>query len=403
MTSFDNLRAICQKNRMVSAEVIDNYLIYYAARQNKLDQEMDQLAKPYKHILRKLPEGTDRFFKSQYIAHRIFKKDGLIHKYLRHSELQYLELSQQEYLKKMAEYPWRFSFSEIIRRPEDDFFQMEDVFTTESYLLYSPGMTTILRECHPLLWFNLIGYNGFCWQSFGPIAYYTGFQADDIYFFATEMRPGIGSEEELAADVERNPVPYMMLLSGAEIPLLFKKEEQIIYLRTECENCSPDQAAMEKDFIINHAGLVTRYGLKRWNVFPHYSCAYYDERQRSLLLSSMTEKGYAKLVDTLKKYGIPAPNVPDIGVNPPMVVVTEDILRKKVDLDVYAHLFTEEPSVKEKESTDKMNALLQMLTADINAGREPDYELLAKKSGQDIETIKDIVKYLNETLKRMGK
>lgn len=403
MTDYNQLRTICHMNREVSAQVIDEYLIYYAAKHDKLDQEMDQKTKPYRHILRKLPEGTPQFLKSQYIAHRIFKENGLIHKYLRHSEIQFMTASEKTYLKDLAEVPWRFSFSVIIQNPEEDFFQMEDVFSGETYLLYSPGMSKILHGARPLLWFNLIGFNGSCWQSFGPIAYYNGFQPDDIYFFATEMHSNIASEEELLADVEKNPVPYMMLLAGAEFPLIFKSQEQVICSRTECEDCSIDEAAMGKDFFVDHAGPVTRYGLKRWNSFPHFCCAYHDVQQKSLHLSAMTDKGYLKLVEILKKYDINAPAIPDIHVSPTMISATEDIFRKKIILDEYMHLFAEEPSPEQKESLNKLNNVMQMMMPDINAGNQPDYDRLARESGVDIETIKDLSRHLNETFKRMEK
>lgn len=43
-------------------------------------------------------------------------------------------------------------------------------------------------------------------QSFGP---------DDIFFFATEKNPDIEDESEVQEDIENDPLPYMMLLSGA--------------------------------------------------------------------------------------------------------------------------------------------------------------------------------------------
>lgn len=44
---------------------------------------------------------------------------------------------------------------------------MVDVFTSEEYLLYSPGMSPTRSEMSTILWFNLLSFNGQCWQSHG--------------------------------------------------------------------------------------------------------------------------------------------------------------------------------------------------------------------------------------------
>jgi hypothetical protein len=67
----------------------------------------------------------------------------------------------------MAKHPWRFSFSVIVRNPAPVFFVMMDVFTVEEYLLYSPGIQDRIEgeEGMTCLYFNLISFNGYCWQT----------------------------------------------------------------------------------------------------------------------------------------------------------------------------------------------------------------------------------------------
>src|SRR3546814_12868247 len=84
---------------------------------------------------------------------------------------------------------------------------MQDVFTSQKFLLYSTGVTQILSE-HPVaLWFNLIAFNGMCWQSYGPIGHYQSFRPDDIRYYASELNPREWFEKdaELLENVERNP------------------------------------------------------------------------------------------------------------------------------------------------------------------------------------------------------
>ena len=111
----------------------------------------------------------DKQVKAQYIAHKIFRKDGLIKSFLNHTALKKLDTRERKYLENQAEYPLKFSFSLIINRPAENFFIMEEAFSDQEFLLYSPGVSKTLEDQAVTLWLSLIGYNGDCWQSFGPI------------------------------------------------------------------------------------------------------------------------------------------------------------------------------------------------------------------------------------------
>ncbi|MBZ5857538.1 hypothetical protein [Flavihumibacter profundi] len=156
--------------------------------------------------------------KSQFIAHRIFREDGLIHGYLKHTAVKNLPPEQYMFLQEQSESPWMFRFCSIVSRPAPDFFLMEDVFREEEFLLFSPSLTQTLAEQPVLLCFLLTGFNGDCWQSFGPFVSFSGFDPDDIFFFATEQNPEIYDEEGLIRGIEENPVPYMLLITGSTYP-----------------------------------------------------------------------------------------------------------------------------------------------------------------------------------------
>jgi hypothetical protein len=154
--------------------------------------------------------------------------EGLIRKILNHSAIRRLKQEEIRLLEFQAAHPWKFSFSIIKEIPADDFYVMEDVFREEEYLLYSPGITRTHADQTIILWFNMIGFNGSCWQSYGPIGAYRSFEPDDIFFFATELEPGIADVNSLLIHLESNPMPYMMLLSGANYPLVFNKKQQVL-------------------------------------------------------------------------------------------------------------------------------------------------------------------------------
>ncbi len=393
MTDFKELHTICQENSEMCRSLVEEFLVFYAARNENLDREMDERLSRYRHITREFKDGWINLLKMQYIVHRIFKKDGLINKYLNHSALKNLDTQERGYLEHQAKHPWKFSFSVINGHPAENFYSMEDEFTGDTFLLYSPGVTKILKEQYVTLWFNLIGYNGACWQSFGPIGAYQSFQPDDIFFFATELKPykWMESGEDIMADVEENPVPYMMLLSGAAYPLSFHKEDQIVQVIAEYDYDSFDTGGLDRHFKVEYAEGVYRIMLKRWGGHPHFSTVYYNEKSKVLSLSSLTDRGFNALVRRLNEHGYNLSYEPDIRVNMSMLTTAKKILRKDIRLNEYESLFTAEPSAEDKIFISRLNRMMKMALQDINAGREPDIETMAEKAGVDVETAREIL------------
>ncbi|HUX56430.1 MAG TPA: hypothetical protein VMV77_05620 [Bacteroidales bacterium] len=394
MKDFKTIKLFCEENSIISSKVIDEFLLYYAAERNNLEHEMDQRFESYKHITRKFQKEWINRLKAQYIAHKVFKKDGLIKSYLSHTALKELDIKERNWLKFQAEQPWRFSFSVIKNRPAESFFIMQDVFSDQEFLLYSPGVTNTLKDQSVILWLNLIAYNGACWQSFGPIGGYKSFEPDDIFYFATELKPDIEDEQELLANLEYNPVPYMMLLSGANAPLIYNKEDQLVHVMAEYDLDTINTKSLTKSFKTEYNKGVYRLSLKRWSGPPHFSQSYFDENKKIILLSSMTDRGFRVLAEGLNEYGYNFSADPFLRVNLSMISAASDILKRKIRLNDYEDLFSIETSPADQENLDKLNTLFRLVLPDINAGREPDIEALAVKAGVDIKTARDLIKHI---------
>lgn len=389
---YQSIRIACEKNKQLTREVLDEFLLYYAAKKDRLEQEMIKRLGRYKHITTLFEQSWVNMMMAQYIAHRIFKKDGLIHKYLNHSEIKNLPRSHREYLERQSAKPWQFSFSIITGRPEEDFFEMLDVFRNEKFLLYSPGTTELLSTQGALLWFNLIAYTGSCWESYGPIGAYKGFDPDDIFYYATELNPHQVFEYDIdvTENVENNPVPYMMLLSGANYPLTVTQGEQIIQAVAEYETDNINTKELQEDFRIEYNEGIYRFSLNEWGEHPHFALAYFDENKKILQLHAMTDRGFEALGETLNKHGFEIDDEPDIRVHLSMVTTAEQILKKKIQLNAYDHLFDEETSEADQEGLDKLNAFLALVMEDINAGKKPDVDSMAKEAGLDPENAREI-------------
>ncbi len=403
MKNYEAIRTICEENSRRAHTVIDEFLIYYAANRDNLQHEMNKRFTAYSHVTRKFEKAWVNMLKSQYIAHKIFRKEGLIEKYLNHAALQRLNRKEMSFLEQQAKQPWRFSFSLIISKPAEDFFIMEDVFSGEQYTLFSPGITKLRVEQSSIRWLNLIGFNGACWQSFGPIGAYKSFEPDDIFFFATELRPDIEDEAGILEDVENNPVPYMMLLSGANYPLTFYKGDQFVYTMSEYDLDAIDTKDLKKSFKTEYNEGVYRFTLKGWGEHPHFANAYFDEGAGAIVLTAMTDRGFRALAAGLKEYGYDFSEEPFIRVNPSMLVTAKDILKKEIVLNEYDELFKKESSEEEQADINKLNDLMEMVLPDINAGREPDIEAYAKKAGVDVDTARELIREVMNRLDNLGR
>lgn len=403
MKNFETIKLICEENSKISDKVIDEFLLYYAAERNNLEHEMDQRFAVYKHITKKLQIEWTNKLKSQYIVHKIFKKDGLIKSYLNHTALKKLDIKERNWLYSQAEQSWRFSFSIIKKRPAESFFLMEDVFSNQEFLLYSPGVKKTLEDQSIILWLNLISYNGACWQSFGPIGAYKSFEPDDIFFFATELNPDIADEQQLLANLEYNPVPYMMLLSGANFPMTYNKKDQLVQVIAEYDLETINTKGLTKSFKTEYNKGVYRLSLKNWSDPPHYAQAYFDEKKKIILLFAMTDRGFSALTEGLNEYGYNFSDDPHIRVNLPMVITASDILKRKIRLIEYDYLFSKETSPSDQENIAKLNTFFGLVMPALNAGREPDIDALAVKAGVDIQTARDLYKQIMTKFNKMDK
>jgi hypothetical protein len=392
MPNFDQLRAICNSSTAFSKIVIDDFLMPYAAQREGLVQEMDQRLARFTKITRGFQQSWINMLKAQYIAHRIFKKEGLIKKYSNHTMVKALPPQEQSYLKEQSEVPWRYSYSVITNDPDHDFYEMEDIFSGESYLLYSPSISQILAEGPVSLWFNLIGFNGLCWQSFGPVINFMGLEADDIFFFATELNPQIATEEDLMADIEKNPIPYLMLINGSRFPFTVSGEYEIVQLVAEHELGTFVSSKLKDDFKVEYAkGIYRITSPDELSEPPHFATAYYAEDRKTMLLTALTEPGFRSLVARLNKHGLGLSTEPDIRVHLPMLVLIKDILGKEIRLNPYDELFNAKPSAGAKEGLDKLNQLLRLALPIINAGQEPDVSRLAKEAGVDEDSARELL------------
>lgn len=401
MKTYDELRDICKQSGRISERVVDEYLLSYAAGHKGLEKKMNQQFARFSHVGKRLGRRSVDMLKSQYLAHRVFKSEGLLERFMKHPALGRFTGDDRDYLLQQLEQPWRFCFSVIVDEPAEDFFMMEDVLSGERFLLYSPVSGDVRRSSNPRLWFNLIGYNGSCWQTYGPVAYYQSFEPGDIWFFATELNTDLEELAEVQDEVERDPLPYMMLISGSTLPLTFHKEDQLLFLLAEHDLDSLDTVRLKKGFMTEYDRGVYRISHKKSGEHPHFAQAFFDEEKHLLLFSAMTDRGFVTLVEDFNAYGHDFPTEPYLRVNMTMMTTAAEVLNKKIVLNEYLDMFEEASDPKKDKVLEDINAFIALVLPDINAGMEPNIEEAARITGVDPETAHGVVESVMDSLKNM--
>lgn len=380
----------CDVMSAISREVIDNFLIYYAAEKERLEPRMDALLKKHRNAVREIPKSYVNMIKSEYIAHLIFREGGYLTKYMDRKEFKSLPPEQFKFLEYQLRYPWRFSFAVIIDSPSEAFFNMQDVMTGERYLLYSPGMKATLDEETPLLWFNLIGFNGQCWQTFGLVMAYKSLSVDDIFFFATELNPQVEDEDSLMEAVDSNSMPFLLLISKAHVPPVISRGHEVLFFQSKDFPEVIPWELLSDDFKINRHKGVLQLVLKTLDPTPHFAVAYYHETKHELIRTAMTEAGFNALTQALVKAGIVLDPMADVLVSPGMLSAAAEILNRRILLNPYEDLFAELEDMQDSKELGAMNHFLELAIPHYNAGTEPDIRLLAEQANLDYETALDL-------------
>lgn len=400
MTNFHQLEKLCHQQSELSAACIDNFLLNYAAEKDTVDIEFDRIISRHQKAVKQLPKSWEGMARAQYMSHRIFRQEGLIHKYLKHAAIKSLPPGQVRFFQEQSGTPWVFRFCAITSRPSKDFFQMADVFSYEDFLLYSPSLTQTLAEQPVQLCLLLTGFNGECWQTYGPLVTFTSFDADDIFFFGTEQEPEILTDEDLIKAVDKNPVPFMLLITGSNFPQVHQQGHEIVYLSGDDFVPFLDISALEEFVHIEYSSPVFKLTAPSCNQPPHFAAGYYHEDKCQFTMTAMTDFGYDELQKILTRAGMEIDENPSLRIHLPLIGLVKDILHKTVAVTPYEKLFEPQMNSLDDNLLEKLNQAMMLALPDINAGREPDIEALSKKVGVDVKTLREI---LQVSMKQIGK
>ncbi len=399
--NFEEIKTFCNDQSRLSEILVDNILINYAAENDGVLNKFKKKLSKYKNVISEMPKEWFGMITSQYIAYEIFKYQGLCYKYIIDKNLLSLSSSIEEYLKFQMKNPWKFSFCIPKDNPHPNFFTMVDAITNKEFLLYSPSQQDLLEEYGSIrMFFYLLSYNGVCYQTYGPATYLSGILESDLMFFSKQIDPEILFGDQIYKLIDKNPVPFMSLFYGAEVPLVFHKEHLVIENTSEYYEDDFNTEIFKDLFEVEEKYPLYKLSLIGWDEFPHFAKCYYHAKKHRLFLTSMTDAGYEKIVQVFNTVGYDLPVNPENRVTLNMVKLTEKILGVKLDLNPYADSYKDEEEYSIDPELDKINLFVKFLLEAHNANENYDIKELANVAGISLDMAYDLEKSVQKSIDR---
>ena len=401
---YEKIAEHCLRHRKISDKILDQFLMPFIARREGMDRKMNAYTLKYQHVIRKMPKEFFPMAMGEYIMGKTLTPDGLIHKYLNNIQLRSLEKTEREFLEFQADNPWRYCFARIADRKAKDFFILRDAFFEDEFLLFSPGVEAFWTQGRRQdLYFLLTGFNGLCFHTYGNILPFRSFDPDDIYFYGTEVFPEVDSDASLMASVYKDPIPYMMLASGMEFPGTVSGLHKLRHLVAVDEIADVDTGKLKETFSVQWNANIYRISHEDWSGAPHFASAYFNESNGEFSRYAMTEEGFRELTRMLISSGLHIDVKEDYSVGMSMLVTMQEILKKKIILKEYESLFPEkEMNPLSQKELNGINAFMKLLLPYINAGTQPDLEILARQAGIEPETAHSLYHQLKNKFGKIG-
>lgn len=377
----------CSKTSALTRSVIDNTLRPLFILEKGLDRSLRSTLKDrYEHLYKHLPVNWAQIVIEIVAMSRLFGDQGEVKAYLKHPQVMRLTSRERDFLDIQIKHPWEIVLMRVLESLGHDIFTMEDLLSGESFLLYSPGVGKYEAEGRMSMYLTLRSFNGQCYQTYGPISYFKGLQPLDVLFFAHYLDPTTKNFTDLYAHMQRDPIPFMALLLGAEYPLTMHKSDVLMFCASEIEVADLDLSTFSQAFSIQEQAGVYELGLKRWQKHPHFAIIHYAPEDKKLVASALTKRGYDKLVETLAQLGCELPERPELYATSAGKVLTEEILDVEIEMSPYAGLFNSEVAPETQEELVKINRFLDLLIMAHNAGDDYDTKELAEETGIADET-----------------
>ncbi len=196
----------------------------------------------------------------------------------------------------------------------------------------------------------------------------------------------------------------MMLASGMEVPVSVSGIHKLRQLVAVDKIAGIATGKLKETFFVQWNANIYRISHKDWSGPPHFASACFNEPSGELSRYALTEEGFRELTRMLIASGLHIDWKEDYSVGMSMLVTMQEILKKKINLNEYETLFPEkETNPMSQEELNGLNGFLNLLLPYINAGTQPNLEILARQAGIEPETAHSLYQQLKSKFGKIGK
>jgi hypothetical protein len=403
MQNYQELTQYCLTTLNNCIEAIDQYVIPYFTDEPQFFEKSAKAIKKYIKQLDKVSDNSDKTVITSYMLYLIFRDAGYFQSYVSSYAFSQIPKSHSDFLRSITSTPWRASLATIIGNPEPDFLEMEDVLTGDKYLLFSPSIQNSKDIDNVRLCFNLIFFNGQCWQTYGSIGCFYAFSMDDIYFFARQLDPNVVDENDLLKLIHANSLPFFMLSFATNKSIRKHNTIEMVHCFATDIVKPVDLNILKQHFRIQYNKKVIQMFSIKWIRYPHSAYAYYDTKKCELVRLANTFEGFEAFTDELMDAGFYINPGFDECVSSVMFIWAQFIFDKNIQLGPdYKSLFSNMNLEDNYENSIPINIIFYELLEYHNAGESPDIKSIAMKYGQSEAWINELwgLIYYSESFKQ---
>jgi hypothetical protein len=398
-TDLKSLLQTCERTSRNLAS-IEEELLRWAVHREKLLGAYNGYLRKKRLLAEKLPEDWHDMTASQVAAGMVLVHPNRIRKFLRnHRDM--LKAEQAELLQHFTQEPWFFTAFMLKEVLEMDFFIVEDVETGSELLLHSPAVGNLYRR-GARLYLTLFFHNGECYQTFGPLHYYRGFQPYDFEYFSRQLSPLFYGENGLSATIANTPAPFLLLDTGTEHPPI-AHEDKIVQIC--CDEVTVEQFDPER-----YSGMLevdTKEGIIRCRLRGEFNpfrtaAAFHDSSKRKLFVRATRIELYREIRSILAE-DIRLPERPYWFASMNMYIAVREILDKDIPAAPYLELFEKDQtpvSPSHKEQLDTLNAFIKELNRRRNEGTPVTLDELAREYGVSADVARQAEEILRNATSR---
>jgi hypothetical protein len=395
----EDLNQVCSTDENVSQVLqgVEDKFFPWADRKEKLYKIYFKELMQHKEVAREMDEDWHILTSNQFAAGKIFGSPTRLTKFLKQNR-QFLTPEEKDIIRFFVDNPWFYSLFSVEKVIEKNFLRIYDYCKNRSFLLFSPGVFRMHREGKKIFLCLLLN-SGECYQTYGLINYFQGFNVRDIRCFAGFTSFHFKNTGDLSLAISYNPVPFFLLYRYAEIPVVVHNNEPVIFCghSLKVDDFQPENYSTV--FNIKEKNGIFKCTTGKNKSSFNFANVYYDSKKRILMLHASGLERYRFLVNKLSKsYDIP--DEPSWHVSALMSAALKDILGVKEPVLQYEKLFTKKPDPVTSREIKRLNAVMAELMEKHNYGQDYSAEEIARKYDAPLEMVRQLQATLTRSRER---